>query len=59
MLRSPWVTGEAYMIADPDLFTIARGMDIDRVDPHAFPGVLDQPDRMADGQARARKRGPA
>lgn len=47
MLRGPWVMGDAYTIADPYLFTLARWMEIDGVDPNAFPRVLDHRDRMA------------
>jgi glutathione S-transferase len=38
--------GEAYSIADPYLFTLARWMEIDGLDPAAFPRVLDHRDRM-------------
>ena len=48
MFRGPWVMGEAYTIADPYLFTIARWMEVDSVDPTAFPRVLDHRDRMAE-----------
>src|SRR3984885_13831767 len=41
MLRGPWVMGDAYTIADPYLFTLARWMEIDGVDPNAFTRVLD------------------
>jgi glutathione S-transferase len=51
MLRGPWVMGDAYTIADPYLFTIARWMEIDSVDPSAFPRVLDHRDRMAERPA--------
>ena len=48
MLRGPWVMGEAYTVADPYLYTLARWMEVDGVDPHAFPRVLDPRDRMAE-----------
>jgi glutathione S-transferase len=48
MLRGPWVMGETYTIADPYLFTIARWMEVDSIDPAAFPRVLDHRDRMAE-----------
>ena len=48
MLRGPWVMGDAYTVADPYLFTIARWMEVDSVDPAAFPRVLDHRDRMAE-----------
>ncbi len=51
MLRGPWVMGHAYTIADPYLFTLARWMEIDGLDPHAFPRVLDHRDRMAERPA--------
>jgi glutathione S-transferase len=51
MLRGPWVVGDAYTIADPYLFTIARWMEIDGVDPNSFPRVLDHRDRMAERPA--------
>jgi glutathione S-transferase len=51
MFRGPWVMGEAYTIADPYLFTIARWMEVDGVDPTAFPRVLDHRDRMAERPA--------
>ncbi len=47
MFRGPWVMGEAYTVADPYLFTIARWVEGDGVDPHAFPRVLDHRERMA------------
>ena len=37
MFRGPWAMGDAYTIADPYLFTIARWMEVDSVDPAAFP----------------------
>ena len=51
MFRGPWAMGEAYTVADPYLFTIARWMEVDGVDPHAFPRVLDHRDRMAERPA--------
>ena len=51
MLRGPWVMGEAYTIADPYLFTLARWMEVDGVDPAAFPRVLDHRNRMAERPA--------
>jgi glutathione S-transferase len=51
MLRGPWVTGDAYTVADPYLFTLARYMEVDGVDPAAFPRVLDHRDRMAERPA--------
>ena len=51
MFRGPWAMGDAYTIADPYLFTIARWMEVDSVDPSAFPRVLDHRDRMAERPA--------
>ena len=51
MLRGPWVMGDAYTVADPYLFTLARWMEVDGVDPNAFPRVLDHRDRMAERPA--------
>ena len=51
MLRGPWVMGDAYTVADPYLFTIARWMEVDSVDPAAVPRVLDHRDRMAERPA--------
>jgi glutathione S-transferase len=47
MLRGPWVMGEAYTVADPYLYTLARWMEVDGVDPRAFPRVHDHRERMA------------
>jgi glutathione S-transferase len=51
MLAGPWVMGEAYTVADPYLFTIARWLEDDRVDPAQFPKVLDHRNRMGDRPA--------
>jgi glutathione S-transferase len=51
MLRGPWVMGGEYTVADPYLFTIAGWMEVDGVDPAAFPRVLDHRDRMAERPA--------
>ena len=51
MLKGPWIMGDNYTIADPYLFTLARWMELDGLDPHAFPRVLDHRDRMADRPA--------
>jgi glutathione S-transferase len=51
MFRGPWAMGDDYTIADPYLFTIARWMEVDGVDPTAFPHVLDHRDRMAERPA--------
>jgi glutathione S-transferase len=46
MLRGPWVMGEAYSVADPYLFTIARWLPGDDVDIARFPGVRGHYARM-------------
>ena len=51
MFKGPWAMGDAYTVADPYLFTIARWMEVDSVDPTAFPRVLDHRDRMAERPA--------
>jgi glutathione S-transferase len=51
MLRGPWVMGDAYTVADPYLFTLARYMEVDGLDPAAYPRVLDHRDRMAERPA--------
>ena len=51
MFRGPWAMGEAYTVADPYLFTLARWMEADSVDPSAFPRVLEHRGRMAERPA--------
>ena len=51
MFRGPWAIGDAYTVADPYLFTLARWMEVDGVDPRAYPRVLDHRDRMAERPA--------
>ena len=48
MFRGPWVMGADYTIADPYLFTIARWMEVDGVDPARFPRVAEHRARMAE-----------
>lgn len=50
-LVGPWVMGEAYSICDPYLFTIARWLEGDRVDPTRFPKVEAHRRRMAERPA--------
>ena len=60
MLRGPWVMGEAYTIADPYLFTLARWMEVDGVDPQRLPARArpSRPDGRAPRRpAGARERG--
>lgn len=49
--KGPWVMGTDYTIADPYLFTIARWLEADGVDPKRFPKVLDHRNRMAERAA--------
>jgi glutathione S-transferase len=51
IFRGPWAMGEAYTVADPYLFTIARWLEVDGVDPATYPRVLDHRDRMAERPA--------
>ena len=45
-LRGPWVLGESYSISDIYLFTLARWLEADGVDPDNFPRVADHRLRM-------------
>lgn len=47
LFRGPWVLGDDYSVSDPYLFTIARWLESDGVDPSRFPKVLDHRERMA------------
>jgi glutathione S-transferase len=51
MLAGPWVMGERYTICDPYLFTVARWLEDDGVDPALFPKVRDHRQRMSDRPA--------
>lgn len=51
MFRGPWAMGEAYTVADPYLYTLARWLEGDGVDPARFPRVLDHRRRMAERPA--------
>jgi glutathione S-transferase len=48
MLKGPWVMGERYTICDPYLFTLARWLEADGVDPRTIPRVIDHRRRMAE-----------
>lgn len=50
-LVGPWVMGETYSICDPYLFTIARWLEGDTVDPARFPKVEAHRRRMAERPA--------
>ena len=41
MFRGPWAMGDAYTIADPYLFTIARWMEADSIDPGAAKPLVN------------------
>lgn len=49
--KGPWVMGADYTIADPYLFTIAKWLEADGVDPKRFPKVNDHRNRMAERPA--------
>ena len=51
MLAGPWVIGERYTICDPYLFTLARWLEDDGVDPAPFPKVRDHRQRMSERSA--------
>jgi glutathione S-transferase len=51
MLRGPWVMGESYTICDPYLFTIARWLEGDGIDPARFPKVKAHRDRVSERSA--------
>ena len=51
MLAGPWVMGERYTICDPYLFTLARWLEDDGVDPAPFPKVRDHRQRMSERSA--------
>lgn len=40
MFRGPWVHGKRYTISDPYLFTLARWMEADGVDPKRYPKIF-------------------
>jgi glutathione S-transferase len=42
------VLGDRFSVADPYLFTLARWLEGDGVDPQRFPKVLQQRQRMAE-----------
>ena len=54
MLQGPWAMGENYTICDPYLFTVARWLEGDGVDPDRFPKVIDH--RRRTGERDAVKR---
>lgn len=54
MLAGPWVMGDAYSIADPYLFTLARWLEKDGVDPARLPRIADHRRRMGERPAAQR-----
>lgn len=44
----PYVMGEQYTVADPYLFTVARWMEVDSVDPARYPKVAAHRAAMAE-----------
>lgn len=46
MLQGPWVTGPAYSMCDPYLFTLSGWLESDAVDIAKFPKVHDHYKRM-------------
>ena len=46
MFRGPWVMGAAYTVCDPYLFTVARWLEGDGVDPSQFPKIEDHQRHM-------------
>jgi len=51
MFAGPWVMGESYTISDPYLYTVARWLEGDGVDPARFPKVRAHRERMAERPA--------
>ncbi len=51
MFVGPWVMGDSFGICDPYLFTLARWLEADGVDPGRFPKVLDHRQRMSERPA--------
>ncbi len=54
MFKGPWVMGERYTVCDPYLFTVARWMEGDGVDPAQSPALLAHRQRMAERPAVVR-----
>ena len=48
MFKGPWVLGDSYSICDAYLFTVAKWMESDSVDPANFPKVADHRRRMGE-----------
>ena len=54
LFAGPWVQGDDYSISDPYLFTLARWLEGDGIDPARFPKVLDHRRQMEQRPAVAR-----
>jgi glutathione S-transferase len=48
MFVGPWVMGDSYTICDPYLFTLARWLEADGVDPARLPKVQNHRQRMSE-----------
>jgi len=46
--KGPWVMGADYTMCDAYLFTVARWIEINEVDPARLPKIIDHRRRMAD-----------
>jgi glutathione S-transferase len=46
MFKGPWVMGEGYSVCDMYLFTLARWLEGDGIDPARYPKVHDHSRRM-------------
>ena len=51
MIEGPWVMGEAYTVCDPYLFTLARWLEADGVNPARLPKIQDHRRRMSERPA--------
>ena len=51
ILRGPWVMGDTYTVADAHLFTIARWLEADGVEPSAHPAIVDHVAAMSERPA--------
>lgn len=47
LFNGPWVMGDAYTVCDPYLFTLARWLESDGVDPARVPRIREHRDRMS------------
>ena len=49
--EGPWVMGAGFSVADAYLYTVARWMEVDKLDPARFPRLRDHRARMQDRAA--------